>query len=135
MPAPICTVAVPALVSELTYAFAGSVSTQATSASGGVSSWMLTTEPTWKWPARRHDHDDGLSKASAAVTLIADPPLTLKLKSRPRKDGVSVSLQILRSPKLPPAGWFTYVTRVSLLADVPAGTETTTLRLVRSVLT
>src|SRR3954447_22831123 len=65
---------------------------------------------------------------------MAEPPLTLKLKFLPTKAGVSLSLQILRSPKLPPAGWLTNVTRDSLATVLPTGTFTTALRAARSEL-
>src|SRR6185369_9011083 len=65
--------------------------------------------------------------------VTSGPPLMLKLKPRPRYTGDSVSLQIFRSPYLPPAGWLVNVTIVSLAAVEPGWTKTIACRRFKSV--
>src|SRR4051794_27554307 len=128
------TFAVPAFVSKSPSAVAGVASNHATSAPAGICSDTVSLEPTGKLPARRQDHVDGSDPAALASVLNSGPPLTRKVNSWPMYCGVSVSLQILRSPTVPPAGWFVKVTRLSLLAVEPAATKTIAVRFGKSLM-
>src|SRR3954447_13088062 len=116
------TFAVPAFVSKSPSAVAGVASNHATSAPAGICSDTVSLEPTGKLPASRQDHVDGSDPAGFASVLNSGPPLTRKLNSWPKYCGVSVSLQILRSPTTPPDGSLVNVTIVSFAAVEPATT-------------
>src|SRR4051812_4977371 len=128
------TIAVPVWVLKSTRFAPGSVSMKSTSAPAGINSWTVTLVPAVNVPASRHDHVDGSVPASFAVVLTAAPPFTLKLNERPMYTGADESLQIFRSPTVPPAGPFVNVTIVSLAAVEPGVTCTIAVRLPRSVL-
>ena len=67
-----------------------------------------------------------------AVVLYSGPPFTRKLNDRPQYPGAWLSLQIFRSPTVPPAGASVKVTIVSLVAVEPGGTKTTPVRFGKS---
>ena len=104
----------------------------AISAPAGISSLTVTTLPTLKLPASRHVQLAGVSNAGFASVLKSGPPLTRKLNCLPQYCGDSLSLQIFRSPIVPPAGWFVKVILVSLAAVAPTGTLAITVRFSRS---